>query len=162
MILNIAQEAVFYLQKSFVNHKLLKAGKVYVISKRSIPFYKKAQSVAEYAIFISMMVAAIAMMQIYIKRGLQARYMNAAHDLVFQLNDPSIWLKDDTPGSIDISTTPVTVNYQFEPDELESLKTQRVLEDKLVYKMEKGGNVTRDIVTRTQNEVQDHVIIHYP
>lgn len=162
MIFNIAQETVFYLQKLFVNDKLLKASKVYVIPKRSIPLNKRAQSVAEYAIFISMMVAAIAMMQIYIKRGLQARYGDAAYDLVIKLNDSSIWLSDGSPGSIDISTTPVTAYYQFEPDEVESRKTQTVIEDKLVYKMEKGGNVTRDIVTRTENEIGDHVIIHYP
>lgn len=163
MIFNIAQEAVFYLQKLFVNDKLSKASKVYVIPKHSIPLNKKAQSIAEYAVFISMMVAAIAMMQLYVKRGLQARYGDAAYDLVEKLNDSSIWLKDPTdPQSIDISITPVTAYHQFEPDEVESRKTQRVIEDKLVYKMEKGGNVTRDIVTRTQNEVQDHVIYHYP
>jgi|GEM_PF-6492511 len=39
MIFIIAQEASFYVQKLFVNGKLLKTSKVYVIPECSIPFY---------------------------------------------------------------------------------------------------------------------------
>lgn len=125
---------------------------------------KKAQSIAEYAVFISMMIAAIAMMQLYLKRGLQAKYADSADQIVENLADPGLWAKDPGfPGSIDISTTPVTVSkaYQYEVSDVESRKTQRVIEDKLVYKMDKGGNVTRDIITRTQNEKQDYMKYDY-
>jgi hypothetical protein len=116
---------------------------------------KKAQSVAEYAIFISMMVAAIAMMQLYVKRGLQARYADGADMIVRTLNESVDWT--------DISTRPVAVsgNYQYEPFDIEGRKTQWVKEDKLIYKMALGGNVTRDIVTRTQNQVGDGIKYHY-
>ncbi len=124
---------------------------------------KKAQSIAEYAVFISMMVAAIAMMQLYVKRGLQARYADGADQIVVNLADPALWAATTWPGSTPISTTPVTVraSYQFEPSDVESRKTQRVLEDSLVYIMAKGGNVTRDIVTRTQNEIGDYIKYDY-
>ena len=36
--------------------------------------YNKAQTLAEYALLITIIVAAIAGMQIYVKRGLQAKY----------------------------------------------------------------------------------------
>ncbi len=122
---------------------------------------KKAQSVAEYAVFISMMIAAIATMQLYIKRGLQARYADGADQIVVNLADPAIWASES--GSIDISTTPVTITNgkQYEPFNIESRKTQRVLEDKLTYGMALGGNVTRDIVTRTENEKGDFVKYDY-
>ncbi len=115
---------------------------------------KKAQSVAEYAIFISMMIAAIAMMQLYLKRGIQARYADGADEIVGCLTRLD-WTN--------ISITPVTAAAlkQYEPTDLESRKTQRVIEDKLIYKMEKGGKVTRDIVTRTQNEKGDYVYYDY-
>ena len=126
---------------------------------------KKAQSVAEYAVFISMMVAAIATMQLYIKRGLQAKYADSADQIVVNLADPGLWAKDPSvPGSIDISTTPVAVSgsYQYEPFNIESRKTQQVIEDKLVYGMSLGGNVTRDTVTRTQNEIGDYIMYDHP
>lgn len=115
---------------------------------------KKAQSVAEYAVFISMMIAAIAMMQLYLKRGIQARYADGADEIIGCLTRLD-WT--------DISITPVTpmASKQYEPSEIESRKTQRVVEDKLIYKMEKGGKVTRDIITRTENEKGDYIKYDY-
>lgn len=39
MVFIIAQEVSFYVQKLFVNGKLFKTSKVYVIPEYSIPFY---------------------------------------------------------------------------------------------------------------------------
>lgn len=124
---------------------------------------KKAQSVAEYAIFISMMIAAIATIQLYIKRGLQARYADGTDQIVTNLADPALWLKTSWPGSVDISTNPVTITTgkQYEPYGIDSRKTQWVKEDKLNYNMAIGGNVTRDIITRTENQVTDYVRYDY-
>lgn len=111
-----------------------------------------------------MMVSAIAMLQLYVKRGLQARYADGADQIVVNLADPALWAADPTiPDSIAISTRPVTISggYQFEVSDVESRKTQNVLEDKVIYKMEKGGKVTRDIITRTKNEELDYMKYDY-
>lgn len=126
---------------------------------------KKAQSIAEYAVFIAMMVSAIAMIQLYVKRGLQARYADGADQLVVNLADPALWAEDatTTPPSIAISTRAVAFSpgYQFEVNDISSRKTQDVLEDSVIYKMVKGGNVTREIVTRTANEKGDYTGYDY-
>lgn len=123
---------------------------------------KKAQSIAEYAVFIGMMVAAIAMMQTYLKRGLQAKYADSSDYMVFSLADPKIWdatLEDGSQGLYPISTTPVAMDpsYQFELTDLESRKTQTVIADKVNYRMDKGGYVTREIIQQTKNAAHDYV-----
>lgn len=120
---------------------------------------KKAQSIAEYAVFIGMMVAAIAMMQTYLKRALQAKYADSSDFMVFSLADPAIWDGTGDPEGDPISTTPVTMDasYQFELTDLNSRKTQTVLTDKVNYKMDKGGYVTREIIQKTKNAAHDYV-----
>ncbi len=120
---------------------------------------KKAQSVAEYAVFIGMMVAAIAMMQTYLKRALQAKYADSSDFLVLSLANPAIWDATSNPGGYPISTTPVTMDAsrQFELTDMESRKTQTIIEDKVNYKMDKGGHVTREIIQKTKNAEDDYV-----
>ncbi|MFC1675083.1 hypothetical protein ACFL1K_04290 [Candidatus Omnitrophota bacterium] len=73
---------------------------------------KKAQSTAEYAILIGLVVAAVIGMQTYVKRGIQARQHDAADELTAGVFDEARWQE--------ISPTPVTGESQFEPDYLEA------------------------------------------
>lgn len=120
---------------------------------------KKAQAIAEYAVFIGMMVAAIAMMQTYLKRGLQAKYADSSNFLVESIAAPEIWDETSNPGGYPISTTPVPIDptRQFELNDLNSRKTQTVNTDKVNYRMEKGGKVTREIIQNTKNAKFDYV-----
>lgn len=48
---------------------------------------KKAQSTAEYAIIIAIVVGALVAMQVYVKRGMQGRFKDAVEDLATNTTD---------------------------------------------------------------------------
>ena len=75
-------------------------------------FNRKAQSTAEYAVVLSLVVAAVIGMQVYVKRGLQARVKAGADSLVssgagFSFEAPS--------GSTGISAVTFSSLRQYEP-----------------------------------------------
>jgi len=58
--------------------------------KRLLDKKKKGQNTAEYAILISLVVAAVIAMQTYVQRGLQAKMRDSVANYMFgQLNDPA-------------------------------------------------------------------------
>lgn len=105
---------------------------------------KKGQSVAEYAILITTIIAGIAMMQIYVKRGLQGKLADSSDQMVSGINDPTIW-----PANIYRERN---LQFQYEPKELVKHMTQNILEDRVTYTMNKGGTLIREVSkTTTQN-----------
>ncbi|MFH1441999.1 MAG: hypothetical protein ABIH18_08180 [Candidatus Omnitrophota bacterium] len=94
---------------------------------------KRAQSTAEYAILIAVVVGAVVAMQIYVRRGLQGR----VKDVVDFTGDAKIKSADGTETDL-FSTTqyePYYVSSAAKSDNLSS-----VTED-----MQKGGSITKTI-----------------
>ena len=100
----------------------------------------KGQSTAEYAIVIGLVIAAAVAMQIYVKRGLQAKVK-----LATDYNDPASTLAG---GGLNILGK--TPNGQFEPNEVTTdpaaagMHSTSATQEKLTTK--EGGSVTREIL----------------
>jgi Flp pilus assembly pilin Flp len=94
---------------------------------------RNGQSTAEYAILIGLIVAAAIAVQIYVKRGVQARFKDASDDYVKGVSGSSDWAA--------ISAKVVTSQNQWESDKLSSKSTQTVLQDKQDYTLAEGGTV---------------------
>ena len=110
---------------------------------------RKAQSTAEYAILIGLIVAVVVAMQTYVKRGIQGRLHDASNDFYDAVSGDANW------G--DVSQTPVTplAGKQYEIETLSSQSTQNVLEDTQGYDMTEEGTVTRSSSGQTQQAVGD-------
>ncbi|MEK7308305.1 MAG: hypothetical protein AAB089_04470 [Nitrospirota bacterium] len=110
----------------------------------------KAQSTAEYAIVIGLVIAAVVAMQVYVKRGLQAKVKGAVdHNEV-----------TSAPGSL--GGTILGTTKQFEPDyvvaqegDTEGMHT--VADSEAKTKTDIGGGVTRND-TRTTNKTGVQVV----
>lgn len=90
-------------------------------------FSNKGQSLAEYAICLSLVVAALTGMQVYVKRGLQARYKTAV----------------DFSADFIAGNGVANVTKQYEPYYVEGdMVNQAVQEQKTTYSP--GGEVTYD------------------
>ncbi len=88
-------------------------------------FNLRGQSTAEYAIVIGLVIAAVVAMQVYVKRGLQAKVKDAV----------------DYKAENDTITDP---KLQFEPDYSRyDMQTTRDVTEKT--KVSEGGGVTRTI-----------------
>lgn len=110
---------------------------------------KKAQSTAEYAILIGIIIAAAIAMQTYVKRGLQARVYDASNKFT---ND----LSTDTELSKIGTVTPV-LSKQYEPETLSSKSTQETLAGtKETSDMTAAGIVTRESVRKTKQGTGDY------
>ncbi|MDD5004889.1 MAG: hypothetical protein PHS93_00055 [Candidatus Omnitrophica bacterium] len=90
---------------------------------------KRAQNTAEYAILIGVIVAAAIAMQIYVRRGMQARIKDAM--------DYSMTIGNETGEGI-------FTQSQYEPYYMESNMSTASRSDRSEA-MEKGGQITRDI-----------------
>jgi hypothetical protein len=96
---------------------------------------RKAQSTAEYAIVIGLVIAAAVAMQVYVKRGIQAK-----------VKDATDYIDPDAAG--------VLTGKPYEPNYLES-EMDSTSETHQNAKTEYGGQVTRkiadsgDVSTRT-------------
>jgi Flp pilus assembly pilin Flp len=108
---------------------------------------RKAQSTAEYAILIGIVVAVAVAMQTYVKRGLQGRLKDASDEFITTLNGAD-WTN--------VSTVAATALNQYEPTELTSQSTQQVLTDVERVQMEAGGIVTRTVNLETTQNVGDY------
>ncbi len=95
---------------------------------------KRAQSTAEYAILIAVVVGAVVAMQIYVRRGLQGR----VKDIVDNVGDKQIVGADGTSVNNPFETG------QYEPyyvsSDAKSANASSVKED-----VEKGGGITKTI-----------------
>jgi Flp pilus assembly pilin Flp len=98
---------------------------------------RKAQSTAEYAVLIGLVVAVVITMQTYVKRGWQAR-VKAESDTMFNVaTNGALW------GGIGIAPTPTSVKSQYEPTLVARSSTENVTTDKDTLSMQEGGKVTR-------------------
>ncbi len=97
---------------------------------------KRGQSTAEYAILIGLVVAVVISMQIYVKRGVQARFKDASDDYVANMSTSSYW---DTIGG----KSGVVALNQWELDKLSSRQTQNVTTNVQNYTFGEGGAVKR-------------------
>lgn len=98
---------------------------------------KRAQTTAEYAILIALVVAAVLAMQVYVKRGVQGRVRDAVDDLARQTS---------TIGSTD----------QYEPYYLQSdaTSTQSAADTDT---LQQGGGVDR-VTTSTSSATRDQTM----
>lgn len=102
---------------------------------------RKAQSTAEYAIVIGLVIGAAVAMQIYVKRGLQAKVKDAVD------------FNDATAGSYGIGAT-----TQYEPDYMTTTDMRSTRKAEVQAKTSTGGGLERNIIgeeessrTGTQN-----------
>ena len=100
-------------------------------------FNRKAQSTAEYAILIGLVVGALVLIQTYVKRGIQGRFKDASDDFVTKMAGDANWQQ--------ISSSNPTASGQWEFDKLSAKRTRETLTGtQTEEKMEKGGIVTRE------------------
>lgn len=120
---------------------------------------RKAQSTAEYAIIIAIVVGAAVAMQVYVKRGLQGRIAASTDRFTDALQDPvsygsSAW-KELYAGT---EKTPNDIQEKYEPTDLQALSTRKA-DSSTTEAIAKGedGKVSRVIDETTQaNQEKTH------
>ena len=114
-------------------------------------FSKKAQSTAEYAILIGLVVGVLVVMQTYIKRGIQGRFKDATDSYVTSIDD------DATNWALISNVTTPTLEDQWEFDKYSAQRTREtVTGTETTEAMSSGGQVTRDITQKTKQAVGDY------
>lgn len=109
---------------------------------------KKAQSTAEYAILIGLVVTAVLGIQLYVKRGTQAQAKDAGDEMVLKIQGGA-W------GNINSAS--ITAKRQYEHGALASKSTQEVLQDKEDVKLTSGtGEFTKTITQETKQAEGDY------
>lgn len=103
---------------------------------------KRGQNTAEYAILIGVIVAAAIAMQVYVRRGMQARVKDAV-DFVGTADD-------DQGGNI------FSGNAQYEPYYLASNYTT-VQQGSSSEELQQGGGVVRDMINMTTSRTGNQV-----
>jgi len=98
----------------------------------------KAQSTAEYAILIGLIIAAAVGMQTYVKRGIQGRIKDTSDNYVTQLAADTNWA-----GVTNGTTAAATLEGQYEPLGLSSKNTQAISENVQESTMNADGTFTR-------------------
>lgn len=104
---------------------------------------KKGQGTAEYAILIGLVIGAIVVMQVYIKRSLQGKVKDAADVITAQ---------DGTVGTKELATT-----SQYEPYYLAREQQTTVDKDVSEKKVEQGGAAT----TSASREITQKSVVQY-
>lgn len=115
---------------------------------------RKFQSTVEYGILLSIVVAALVAMQVYVKRAIQAKHKDAA-DLLGSVGGQVTF--DDGAGN----TIEVTLNQtaQYEPEYLQRHTQQNLTTDYTSKSVYSGGRAVTD---KTQNaEIQSAVVYGY-
>jgi hypothetical protein len=116
---------------------------------------RKAQSTAEYAILIAVVIGAVIAMQTYVKRGLQSRTHDGMVATYETMTGDSNW--NTISG---VTATKVTAG-QYEPTEVTSKSTQETLEDKDTVTMDETGKGSRETLSRTQQAIGDYQTYDY-
>jgi Flp pilus assembly pilin Flp len=112
--------------------------------------HKKGQSTAEYAILISLVVAVLVGVQIYVKRGIQGRFKDATDDYVSQLTTNKDW-------AFTGAATAPTVESQWEFDKYSAQRTRATLAGTETTEVtDEGGKVTRDITEKSASKAGDY------
>lgn len=115
-------------------------------------FRNKAQSTAEYAILIGLVVGVLVVMQTYLKRGIQGRVKDAADEYVTSIDD-------DTANWSEISGVNPALETQWEFDKYGAQRTRETLEGTSTTEAiadNEEGKVTREITEKTKQGVGDY------
>jgi Flp pilus assembly pilin Flp len=116
---------------------------------------RKAQSTAEYAVLIALVVAAVVGMQTYVKRGVQARVKDASDDFTANISSATTW--SDWAGMPVKAATLSGTRGQYEHSRLSSKNTQNVLQDDQTTSMASNGALTSRATTQqTKQETGDY------
>jgi len=107
-----------------------------------IMWQKKAQSTAEYAILLALIIGAAMAMQVYVKRGLQGRVYDASNKFYTDVTKTD---GDESWQGINDDVIPDSTKQLFEPTGLTRVSTDITTTDKETTKMGEGGTTTRDI-----------------
>lgn len=115
---------------------------------------RRAQSTAEYAILIGLVVAAAITIQTYVKRGIQGRVKDAGDDFYTQFTGSTDWATISTTAANTIASK------QFEPGlettaNRSSQSTQDLLQDDEAFTMNTGGTTSKAVTQRSQNALGD-------
>lgn len=108
---------------------------------------RKAQSTAEYAILIGLVVAVAIGMQTYFKRGIQGRVKDEADAYTVAIAADTNW------GNI--TGTAATLSDQYEPEGLSSRSTQDMSVDDESSRMAAAGTVVRTVNQTTAANTGD-------
>jgi len=101
---------------------------------------KKAQSTAEYAVLLGLVIGAVVTMQVYVKRSLQAKVKDASDLLTLQTGD--------------VSGHALATTEQYEPYYLSREQRQTLARDKTEKTVNVGGDATSTIgKTLTQDSI---------
>lgn len=120
---------------------------------------KKAQSTAEYAILIGLVVAAVIAMQTYVKRGFQGRMKDAGNDYYSHLTS----LDYGDAGQFSDTPAALTIEGQFEPgmdntDNLTAKSSQIVAEGESYEQLNldpTAETITREVYEASSPEAGD-------
>jgi hypothetical protein len=112
-------------------------------------FKSKAQSITEYTICVTMVLAALLGMQLYVKRGLQGRYADAVDDTIVAINT-TVTKQIDSDGGLTPEAKAnlkkhLQASSQYEPpyrkDDIDNTTDIDITEMMLIK-----GRIDRDIV----------------
>jgi len=127
---------------------------------------RKAQSTAEYAILIGLVIGVLSVMQIYVKRGMQGRMKDGAEaffDAVSEQNLPAgalaQWDTITSEGAGAAGPVKVIAQRQWDFDMQQAHQTRQVLEGSETETFASGGTVDRvstDRTTQANDDFTEH------
>ena len=116
-------------------------------------FSKRAQTTAEYAILIGLVVGALVAIQTYVKRGVQGRFKDASDEYVLKLRDDANWGQIRGTGP-DVTATALP---QYEFDMVTGKATRETQAGTGSQEtMGKGGTITRENTQISQQAEGDY------
>lgn len=116
---------------------------------------KKAQTTAEYAVLIGLVIAAAMAMQIYVKRALQAKVHDASDRYYDELTGTTGNLTAAWANISNATGVGTDVSKQYEPDKLERQSSQ-ISTDSESQDMFTGGRVTRGTQRDSSQKIGDY------
>lgn len=114
---------------------------------------RRAQSTAEYAVLLALVIAAVIGMQTYVKRGWQARVKVETDQMSNDITENTNWA--------DVSTTAVTKSEHYEPTKLDRLSHEQVITDTETAKILTGGKTEKTFERTTQQQKDDYQKYEY-
>jgi len=110
---------------------------------------RKAQSTAEYAILIALVIGVVIAMQTYVKRGIQGRYKDEAQNYASNVTGDANW------AALNPVNVTAAAHNQYEVGTISSQSTQDIVTDDSLSTMEKGGTVVRSSNYTTASTIGD-------
>ncbi len=116
---------------------------------------KAGQSTAEYAIVIALVVGALVVMQVYVKRGIQGRFKDTTDQYVEGLGADANWSQ--------LGSTCASITYgsggdykQWEYDKLSGRRTRDTQQQDTVEERTAAGKINRNITEVTTGRANDY------